>query len=102
MKVKLRCFLFGHKKDKRVENGAHYCDRCDAHEFYDYYYQEMNGDFNKWDFTLQNFRNWASFFIVISWQWVRNRLYERCYDCRKTKRMLWWRSKHNHDDCMPF
>lgn len=79
MRKKITCFFIGHKL-LPTEQGFFYCDRCDAHEYYDY---------------DTFYRTIPTLFII-----VKNK-FRRCSDCGKID-LIFGKSVSNHDDCLPF
>jgi hypothetical protein len=102
MKINCKCFLLGHKISEHTDGGYHYCTRCHAHEYWDEYYQTVDEEFNKWQFTLKTFRKWIWFYVSLYWKMIRSHLFDRCSDCGKIRRILWWKTKHKHHSCLPF
>lgn len=91
---KIICFFKEHDCDPdNTDCGYAFCNRCNSHE----YYNE-----NTFFLTVKNFKWQLRFWFGKIKFFIRGLFVSRCYYCKKYDRILWFKFKNNHDDCLPF
>lgn len=89
----IQCLLFGHKishENYNMDSGYYICLRCNSHEGY----HPEEWEHHAMVFVILNVLIRG---ICFPFLWIKNKVYERCWYCHKTCRLLWF-SVGKHDD----